>query len=504
MSEKQTGKPQPRKAGGSPTSTVPAGSRKLPQGTASVKDAGAQPAPQVADTFDPAYPRARICPAPDNPRRHIGDITELVESIRENGLIHALVCVWRTVAEVAELGVDHSAAKAYANPATGLVALLVAGHRRRAACEEAQLERVPVVFKRMGESARKVAMIVENIERDDLKPSEECAGFTQLEQLGLSQREIAKRTGRSQGHVSKRLSLAKLPSEVLDQVDEGRLKIELAHQMLELDAPRLKKALEIATKRGDGPQAWELANLKREQEAEGRKKASIAEAKKKGWKLFESEPSQVLWRIGTSWGHLDLDAKAHESEPCHAVLLTYEGTLTHCCTDRTRHPDAKTPGERANAGHHELAAKREAERAEAKRLEIARLAKGLRLVLTLSDKVLLTALCEVVVAQCYDDEFELAVAALELKLNGREPQEALLDAIGRGKSLLAVLVALFFADRQDDERIAPILMLMSKLGHELNDWEEGAIETWAEEHATMGPETMPSKTSSPTSEVLNA
>lgn len=502
MSEKQTGKPQPRQAGGSPTSTVTAGSRNLPQRSASVKDAGAQAPP---DTYDPSYPLTLICPAPDNPRREVGDIAELTESVRESGLIHALVCVWRTVDEVVALGVDPTEAMAYyADPTTGLVALLVAGHRRRTACLEAGLEHVPVVFKTMDESGRKIAMIVENVQRSDLKPSEECAGFTQLERLGLSQRDIAKRTGRSQGHVSKRLSLAKLPWEVLDQVDGGRIRIEVAHQMLELDSTRLKKALEIATKRSDGPQAWELANLKREQESDERKKASIAEAKKKGWKLFESEPSQVLWRIGTSWGNLNLDAKAHESEPCHAVLLTYEGTLTHCCTDRTRHPEAKTPGEIANAGHHELAAKREAERVEAKRLEVARLAKGLRPVLTLSDKVLLTALCEVVVAQCYEDDFELAVAALELKLNGREPQEALLDLIGRGKSLLAVLVALLFANRQDDERIAPILMVMAKLGHELNDWEEGAIETWAEEHATMGPETMPLKTSSPTSEVLNA
>ena len=503
MSEKQTGKPQPRKAGGSPTSTATAGSRKLPQGAASVKDAGAQEPPTPADTYDPRYPVARICPAPDNPRRELGDITELTESVRESGLIHALVCVWRTVKEVIALGVDPLIANTYADPTTDLVALLVAGHRRLAACLEAGLEYVPVVFKTLDESARKVAMIVENVQRSDLKPSEECAGFTQLERLGLSQRDIAKRTGRSQGHVSKRLSLAKLPFEVLDQVDGGRIRIEVAHQMLELDAPRLKKALEIATKRSDGPQAWELANLKREQEVEERKKASIAEAKKKGWRLLEHETHDVF-RIGTTWGTLNLDAEAHADEPCHAVLLTLEGSLCPCCTDRTRHPKAKTPGEITNAGHRELAAKREAERVEAKRLEVARLAKGLRPVLTLSDKVLLTALCEVVVAQCYEDDFELAVAALELKLNGREPQEALLDLIGRGKSLLAVLVALLFANRQDDERIAPVLMLMAKLGHELNDWEEGTIETWAEEHATMGPETMPSKTSSPTSEVLNA
>ncbi|MGW5250938.1 ParB/RepB/Spo0J family partition protein [Streptomyces sp. NPDC004129] len=68
-------------------------------------------------------------------------------------------------------------------------------------------------------------MTVENLQRRDLNPIEEAELYRKLASAGRSQRQIAKRVGRVESHVSKRLALLELPQQVQERVAAGTLKI---------------------------------------------------------------------------------------------------------------------------------------------------------------------------------------------------------------------------------------------------------------------------------------
>src|SRR5205823_5033043 len=114
----------------------------------------------------------RIVPG-RNARADVGDVSALRDSIEANGILQAL-----TVAELTgddgELPYD-----------------LIAGERRLTAARQLGLPQVPCLVRR-GLDARQLvaAMLVENLQREDLAPLEEAAGIRRLVDLDMGQREI--------------------------------------------------------------------------------------------------------------------------------------------------------------------------------------------------------------------------------------------------------------------------------------------------------------------------
>ncbi|MBM0226854.1 ParB N-terminal domain-containing protein [Micromonospora sp. ATA51] len=152
---------------------------------------------------------------PSNLRTQLGDLTELRASIAATGVLQALTVV----------------------PEDGGLRI-VAGHRRAAAAVEA-LEAgewpdgapltVPCLVRPDMEGlapAQVVAMLVENDQRADLTESERAAGYAQLELFGLDVGEIARRTGRTQKHVTAALKLTKLGEVATGAADAGKLTLE--------------------------------------------------------------------------------------------------------------------------------------------------------------------------------------------------------------------------------------------------------------------------------------
>ncbi len=123
-------------------------------------------------------------------------LSELTASIEANGVLQALTVV--------ELPADGG----------GPVYGLVAGERRLTAARQVGLGEVPCLVCELDERQRTVAMLVENLQRQDLDPIEEAAGIRRLVAMDLSQREIARQLGCSQSHVSKRLALLVLPEQI--------------------------------------------------------------------------------------------------------------------------------------------------------------------------------------------------------------------------------------------------------------------------------------------------
>lgn len=109
-------------------------------------------------------PIGRLLPHPENPRKELGELSELTESVKAKGILQNLTVV---KAELVE-GVQIPEAPDGQNPAEWYVVLI--GHRRLAAAKEAGLETAPCVVAEMDRKDQLSTMLLENMQRCDLTP----------------------------------------------------------------------------------------------------------------------------------------------------------------------------------------------------------------------------------------------------------------------------------------------------------------------------------------------
>ena len=176
-------------------------------------------------------PISRIEPRKDQPRREFDPeaIEELAASIREYGLIQPITV--------------RALDKGYYQ--------IIAGERRWRAARAAGLKEVPV---RILEADDKLAMelaLVENLQREDLNPMEEAAGYKRLmDDYGLTQEEVAGRVQKSRPAVTNALRLLSLGEGLQKKVASGTLSAGHARALLPLKDEELreKAAEEIAAR----------------------------------------------------------------------------------------------------------------------------------------------------------------------------------------------------------------------------------------------------------------
>ena len=135
----------------------------------------------------------KLKPHPKNPRTDVGDVTELAESIKANGIFQNLTVV-----------------KSDNDTYT-----VVIGHRRLAAAQIAGLQELPCVISEMDEKTQVATMLSENIQRSSLTVIEEAKGFQMMFDLGASMKEITTKTGLSETTVRKRTKLLELDYEAV-------------------------------------------------------------------------------------------------------------------------------------------------------------------------------------------------------------------------------------------------------------------------------------------------
>lgn len=162
-------------------------------------------------------PVAEIRPNPRQPRRYFAEdrIAELAESIRHQGVLQPLVV------RKADQGYE-----------------LIIGERRWRAAQKAGLERVPVVIKEVSDAESMEMALVENIQREELTPIEEALAYRQLmEELHLTQEEVATRVGKSRPVITNLLRVLNLPDEIKEEIDRGHLSVGHARTLLSLGTP---------------------------------------------------------------------------------------------------------------------------------------------------------------------------------------------------------------------------------------------------------------------------
>lgn len=101
---------------------------------------------------------------------------------------------------------------------------IIAGERRWRAAKMAGLSEIPAVVVDADELAAAKFAMIENLQREDLDPTEEARGYAHLmEKFGLTQEEISNQIGKSRSAVANSLRLLDLPDEVLSMVADGAL-----------------------------------------------------------------------------------------------------------------------------------------------------------------------------------------------------------------------------------------------------------------------------------------
>lgn len=148
-------------------------------------------------------PVDKLYPHPDNPRKALGDLKELSESIKAKGVMQNLTVVPR--------------ADEY-----GTYTIII-GHRRHAAAKMAGVTELPCVIVEMSEQDQLATMLLENIQRSDLTAYEQAKGFQMMMDFGDSVSGIVKKTGFSESTVRRRLKMAELDEEVLKKVSSRQI-----------------------------------------------------------------------------------------------------------------------------------------------------------------------------------------------------------------------------------------------------------------------------------------
>ena len=172
-------------------------------------------------------PLENIRPNPFQPRKEFqpGELDELADSIRENGLIQPLMV----------------------RPSPGGRGRweLVAGERRFRAVTQLGWTEVPALVREVDDQTLLVLALVENLQREALGPLEEAEGYRVLtDSFGLTQGEIAKAVGKDRSTVANTLRLLQLPLSVRKLLSAGSLTPGHARPLLGIEDP--VKAAEVA------------------------------------------------------------------------------------------------------------------------------------------------------------------------------------------------------------------------------------------------------------------
>lgn len=199
----------------------------------------------------------KVHPHPMNPRNSLGasDLDDLVESVKAQGILQPL-----TVIPAAEKGDGEY--------------YVVMGHRRLAAAKKAKLGEVPCVVRDdMTQQDVIHAMLGENIVRRGLNVAEEAAGFQTALALGLSEEEVAEKSGFSTKTIQRRTKLTRLDKDGLSKAASKGVPLGTFEKIAALEDPELRqKALEKA---GSKEFDWEFTRLKNEDQSRQARKAAL-------------------------------------------------------------------------------------------------------------------------------------------------------------------------------------------------------------------------------------
>ena len=206
-------------------------------------------------------------------RMDVEALAELAASVREHGVLEPILVRQR--------------------PGDGFE--IIAGERRWRAAQQAGLKEVPIVVHELSDEAAFEAALVENLQREDLNPMETARAFQRLvDDYGYTQEAIATKVGKERSTVANSLRLLKLPTEVMELVEEGDLSEGHARALLSAPSVAVMKRLAAqAVSKGWSVREAERQARRHPGSDEG-KRAKSAPAKSANVRDLENRLSKAL------------------------------------------------------------------------------------------------------------------------------------------------------------------------------------------------------------------
>lgn len=165
----------------------------------------------------------QLKPNPLQPRLKFSQdsIEELSRSIKESGVLQPII--------VAPEGDGYR---------------IIVGERRWRAAQRIGLKKIPVLIRTMSNEKQLEASLIENLHREDLNPLEIALAYQKLiQELDLTQEEIAQKVGKDRSSVTNYLRLLRLPQEIQDCLGEGKISMGHARALLSLEDPQTQITL---------------------------------------------------------------------------------------------------------------------------------------------------------------------------------------------------------------------------------------------------------------------
>jgi ParB family chromosome partitioning protein len=162
-------------------------------------------------------------PSPLQPRMRFDEkgIEELAQSIRKAGVLQPIIVI----------------------PEGEQFRILI-GERRWRAAQKAGLRKVPVLIRNIPKEQQLEVSLVENLQREELNPIEIARAYERLtEELGYTQEEVGEKVGKDRASVANFLRLLKLPSEIQESIQDG--KISMGHAKILLSVEDSKAQLDL-------------------------------------------------------------------------------------------------------------------------------------------------------------------------------------------------------------------------------------------------------------------
>ena len=151
-------------------------------------------------------PISKLRPSPIQPRRIFekASIAELADSIKSKGLVQPILV-----------------RPSKSNPGDYEI---IAGERRWRAAQVAQLHEISAVIRNLDDVESLEIAIIENVQRADLSPIEEAAGYKKLmDNYGHTQEALSEIVGKSRSHVANIIRLLSLPNSIQDMISQGSI-----------------------------------------------------------------------------------------------------------------------------------------------------------------------------------------------------------------------------------------------------------------------------------------
>jgi ParB family chromosome partitioning protein len=415
---------------------------------------------------------SRLSAHPRNVRRSLGDLRDLTRSVRDRGIETPLV-----VLPADHAGVHH----------------IVAGHRRRAAAEAAGLSTAPSIVRQYDDEAEIVlAMLAENTQRSDglniVDEAQALATVIDLRGGSVSARRLAAATGHSETWVRSRLALLTLPDSALDALHNGRISLDVAVALTGVvEFPDL---IDTLLREHRSLTTWQVESAVRAARTEVAVAEIVTRLEAKGITAVLENGWHDNQRSWKTLDDISLDTRAHESEPCHAVVVKarYDGTAVEIpiCTEPRRH-GGKNPASEIVSPTAEHRPEEEAARQQRRELRSAAEARRSWLTERLARRSVPAADALVLAVSTWTRSAPHAVAqhaAALLALDASEervssPATVILDHLqSEPRRAAAVALALVAATAEEHAArslrspiAAEYLATIERLGYQPTDWE---------------------------------